>query len=112
MTEYLSNDINQCGTTSCHTSNIFINDQSFKSNLTGKEYKTISYDRLSCGSANAIYGIRCVHCGLVYVGETGKSLRSKMNGHSSAIKKRGQTLLHRHSHQPDYSVDDMRVQIL
>ena len=112
LTEYLSNDINQCGTTSCHTCNIFINDQSFKSNLTGKEYKTISYDRLSCGSTNAIYGIHCVHCGLVYVGETGRSLRSRMNGHRSAIKKGGQSLLHRHSHQPDYPVDDMRVQIL
>ena len=43
--------------TSCHICNIFINDQSFKSNLTGKEYKTISYDRLSCGSTNVIYGI-------------------------------------------------------
>ena len=39
LTEYN----NQCGITSCHTCNIFINDQSFKSNLTGKEYKTISY---------------------------------------------------------------------
>ena len=47
LTEYLSNNINQCGVTSCHTCNIFINDQLFKSNLTGKEYKTISYDRLS-----------------------------------------------------------------
>ena len=87
LTEYLSNDINQCATTSCHTCNIFINDQSFKSNLTGREYKTISYDRLSCGSTNVIYGIHCVHCGLVYVGETGRSLRSRMNGHRSAIKK-------------------------
>ena len=55
-----------------------INDQSFESNLTGREYKTISYDRLSCGSTNVIYGIHCVHCGLVYVGETGRSLRSRM----------------------------------
>ena len=91
LTEYLSNDINQCGATSCHTCNIFINDQSFKSNLTGREYKTISYDRLSCGSTNVIYGIHCVHCGLVYVGETGRSLRSRMNGHRSAIKKGGQS---------------------
>ena len=112
MTEYLSNDINQCGATSCHKCNIFINDQSFKSNLTGREYKTISYDRLSCGSTNVIYGIHCVHCDLVYVGETGRSLRSRMNGHRSAIKKGGQSLLHRHFHQPDHSVDDMRVQIL
>ena len=35
--------------------NIFINDQSFKSNLTSKECKAISYDRLSCGSTNVIY---------------------------------------------------------
>ena len=112
LTEYLSNNINQCGTTSCHTCNIFLNDQSFKSNLTSKEYKTISYDRLSCGSTNVIYGIHCVHCGLIYVSETGRSLRSRMNGHRSAIRKGGQRLLHTHFHQPDHSVDDMRVQIL
>ena len=109
LTEYLSNNINQYGVTSCDTCNIFINDQSFKSNLTGKEYKTISYDRLSCGSTNVIYGI---HCGLVYAGEIGRSLRSRMNGHRSAIKKGGKSLLHKHFHQPDHSVDDMRVQIL
>ena len=80
--------------------------------MTGKEYKTISYDRLSCGSTNVIYGIHCVYCGLVYVGETGRSLRSRMNGHRSTIKKGGQSLLHRHFHQPDHSVDDMRVPIL
>ena len=80
--------------------------------MTGREYKTISYDRLSCGSTKVIYGIHCVHCGLVYVGETGRSLRSRMNGHRSAIKKGGQSLLYRHFHQPDHSVDDMRVQIL
>ena len=108
MTEYLSNDINQCGVTSCHTCNIFIKDQSFKSNLTGKEYKTISYDRLSCGSTNVIYVIHCVHCGLVYVGETGRSLRSRMNGYRSATKMEDKAYFH----QPDHSVDDMKVQIL
>ena len=33
FTENLSNDVSQCGITSCHTCNIFINDQSFKSNF-------------------------------------------------------------------------------
>ena len=56
--------------------------------------------------------IHCVYCGLVYVGETGRSLRSTMNGHKSAVKKGGQSLLYRHFHQPDHSVDDMGVQIL
>ena len=101
-----------CGKKSCQTCNQFISNQSFKSNLTGKEYKTTTYDKLSCGSSNIIYGIHCIHCGLVYVGETGRSLRSRMNGHRSAIKKAGQSLLHRHFHQPNHSVDDMRVQIL
>ena len=110
LTEYLSNHINQCGITSCHTCNIFIDDQSFESNLTGKEYKTISYNRLSCGSTNVIYEYT-VYCSL-YVGETGRSLRSRMNDHRQAIKKGGQSLLHRHFHQPDHSVDNMRVQIL
>ena len=45
----------------------------------------------------------CVHCGLVYVDETGRSLRSRMNGHRSSIKKGGQRLLHTHFHQPGHS---------
>ena len=39
----------------------FISDQVFRSNLTGKEYKTITYDRLSCGSTSVIFGIYYVH---------------------------------------------------
>ena len=112
LSEYLNNDVNPCGKKSCQTCNQFTSNQSFKSNLTGKEYKTTTYDKLSCGSSNIIYGIHCIHCGLVYVGETGRSLRSRMNGHRSAIKKGSQNLLHRHFHQPNHSVDDMRVQIL
>ena len=100
------------GTTSCHTFNIFSNDQSIKSNLTGKEYKTITYDKISCGSTSVIYGIHFVHYGLVYVGKTGRSLRSRKNGHRPAIEKGGQSLLHRHFHQPDHSVDDMRCKSL
>ena len=87
LSEYLNNDISPCGKRSCQTCNQFISEQSFKSNLTGKEYKAIPYDKLSCSSSNIIYGIHCIHCGLVYVGETGRSLRSRMNGHKSAIKR-------------------------
>ena len=34
-----------------------------------------------------------------------------MNGHRSAIKKEGQSLLRTHFYQPDHSADDMRAQI-
>ena len=80
--------------------------------MTSKEYKTISHDGLSCGSTNVIYGIHCVHCGFVYASETGRSLRSRMNGHTLAIENGGQSLLHQPFHQSDHSVDVMRVQIL
>ena len=53
-----------------------------------------------------------VHCGLVYVGETGKSLGSRISGHRASIQNKGQSLLHRHFHQPNHSVDDMRAQNL
>ena len=49
LTEYLNNDISPCNQASCLTCNIFISDQVFKRNLTGKEYK------LSGGSTNVIY---------------------------------------------------------
>ena len=112
LSAYLNNDISPCGNKSYQTCNQFVSNQSFKSNLTGKEYKTTTYDKLPCGSSDIIYGIHCIHCGLVYVGKTRRSLRSRMNGHRSAIEKGGQSLLHRHFHQPNHSVDDMRVQIL
>ena len=102
-------NISPCSKKTC---NQFISDQSFKNNLTGKEYEKTTYDKLSCGSLNIIYGIHCIHCGLVCVGETGKSLRSRMNGHRSAIKKGRQNLLHRHFYQPNHSVDGMSVKIL
>ena len=87
ISEYLNNGISLCGKESCHRCNQFISDQSFKSNLTGTEYKTTTYDKLSCGSSNIICRIHCIHCGPVYVCETVRSLRPRMNGHRLAIKK-------------------------
>ena len=34
-----------------------------------------------------------------------------MNDHRSAVKKRGQILHHRHFHQSNHSVNDMRVKV-
>ena len=92
--------------------NSFINDQSFKSNLTGRIYKAQTYEQFTCGSSNVVYAIHCIRCGLMYVGETGRSLRSRINGHRAGIIKDGQSLLYKHFRLPGHSVDDMQVQIL
>ena len=96
----------------CLTCNSFISDQSFKSNLTGRIYKTQTYEQLTCGSSNVVYTIHCIRCGLMYVGETGRSLWSRINGHRAGIIKDGQSLLYKHFRLAGHSVADMKVQIL
>ena len=49
---------------------MLITSPEFTSNLTGKTYYTKSFDPLDCSTKNVIYGIECILCGLLYVGET------------------------------------------
>ena len=48
----------------------------------------------------------------MHVGETGRSLRSRINGHRTGIIKDGQSLLYKHFRLPRHSVVDMKIQIL
>ena len=105
-------NISPCDSNACLTCNSFISDQSFKSSLTGRIYKTQTYEQLTCGSSNVVYAIHCVRCGLMYVGETGRSLQSRINGHRAGIIKDGQSLPYKHFRLAGYSVADMKVQIL
>ena len=86
--EYFNDNISPCDNAFL-TCNSFISDQSFKRNLTGKIYKTQIYEQLTCGSLNVVYTIHCIRCGLMYVGETGRSLPSRINGHRAGFIKDG-----------------------
>ena len=110
--EYFNDNISPCDSNACLICNSFISDQSFKSNPTGRIYKTQTYEQLTCGSLDVVYAIHCIRCGLMYVGETGRSLRSRINGHRAGIIKDGQSLLYKHFHLPGHSVADMNVQLL
>ena len=65
----------------CKTSIMLITSPEFTSNLTGKSYYTKSFDPLDCSTKHVIYGIECTLCGLLYVGETRQTLRSRMSQH-------------------------------
>ena len=67
--EYFNDNISPGDSNTCLTCNSFISDQSFKSNLTGRIYKTQTYEQLTCGSSNVVYAIHCIRCGLMHVGE-------------------------------------------
>ena len=58
--EYFNDNISPCDSNACLTCNSFISDQSFKSNLTGRIYKTQTYEQLTCGLSNVVYAIHCV----------------------------------------------------
>ena len=45
--EYFNDNISPCNSNACLTCNSFISDQSFKSNLTGRIYKTQTYEQLT-----------------------------------------------------------------
>ena len=67
---------------------------------------------LEACQSHVVYAIHCIRCGLMYVGETGRSLQSRINGHRAGIIKDGQSLLYKHFHLPGHSVADMKVQLL
>ena len=109
--EYLNDIISPYDSNACLTCSSFISDQSFKSNLTGRIYKTQTYEQLTCELSKVVHSIHCIRCGLMYVGETGKSLRSRINWHRASIIKDGQSLLYKHFRLHGHSVADMEVQI-
>ena len=74
----------------------------FKSNLTGKTYLPNSYEPLDCSTENVIYGIECTLCGLIYVGETEQTLRSRMNTHRYDSKNTQYRALYNHFNQPGH----------
>ena len=105
--EYFNDNISPCDSNACLTCNSFV-----ISHLNGRIYKTQTYEQLTCGSSNVVDAIHCIRCGLMYVGETGRSLRSRINGHRAGIIKDGQSLLYKHFRLPGHSVADMKLQIL
>ena len=63
------------------------------SHLNDRIYKTQTYEQLIYGLSTVIYAIHCIRCGLMYVGETGRSLRSMINGgHRAGVIKDGKSL--------------------
>ena len=48
----------------------------------------------------------------MHVGETGRSLQSRINGHQAGLIKDGRSLLYKHFCLPGHSIADMKVQIL
>ena len=83
--------VQHCGFSQCKTCPILDLQTKFHSTLTHKEYKAFSPDvisPLSCKSKNVIYLLSCQECGYQYIGETGRPLHLRMNGHRTTVRKK------------------------
>ena len=61
------------------------NCDSFKSKVTGKEYK-INYS-FNCDSSNVVYLLECNVCGVQYVGSTNTPFRLRFNNYKACNRK-------------------------
>ena len=65
--------------------------------------------KLNCNSTNIIYLIECDECNKQYVGQTGKTLKIRMNGHRADIENKRKSAVSTHFNQGRCSIQDFMV---
>ncbi len=103
-----------CESRNCKTCNLLHEVNTFRSSCTNQVYPVSNStgDTLTCGSENIIYLITCSICKWQYVGETGATLRGRMNGHRNGIKNNNTTYLYRHFKEYGHGLSSFTVQII
>ena len=85
---------------------------SITSTTYGRSYKTkVNVD---CQSSNLIYAITCSRCSKQYVGQTGRRIMDRFQGHFGTIsRKEINTLITDHFNNADHKgIEDIRIQVL
>ena len=83
--------VQHCGHAQCKTCPILDTKTKIISTVTHREYPVFSPDvlcPLGCKTRNVIYLLSCQGCGYQYVGETGRPLHKRINGHRSSVRKK------------------------
>ena len=81
-----------------------------------KEFKSFSNNKtfkirqnMDCASKNVIYLITCAKCGMQYVGQTCRELRSRFTGHRSDVRIKKSTPVADHFGQEDHTFQDCHI---
>ena len=78
--------------------------------VTSSDNKTFPIPHsLSCSDSSVIYAITCTSCSLVYIGQTGNSLRDRHNAHKSDILTKKDTPISRHFNLPNHSLLNYKI---
>ena len=102
--------VNVCGFKRCKTCKHVHECSTFHSNVTHKTYNIVSSSlSMNCGTENIIYLITCRKCGIQYVGETGQSLRKRLNNHRNRLKILSCQYLYQHFNSDGHTEDDFNI---
>ena len=92
----------------CNQCKFIDNTDGVKDNRTGSIHPIIG--KITCNTSNLIYGIKCQKCDkLVYVGETGRKLKTRAYEHVYSIKKKKDTLVSEHFNQDDHDISNFKM---
>ena len=99
-----------CGSVRCKTCKHVVQGSTFKSNVTRKSYTIVSSNcSMTCATDNVIYLISCKRCGIQYVGETGQTLRKRLNNHRNRLKNMTNLYLYHHFNSDGHSEEDISI---
>ncbi|XP_060137727.1 uncharacterized protein LOC132593050 isoform X9 [Zootoca vivipara] len=68
----------------------------------------------NCSSSNIVYAIKCQQCpSAIYIGQTGQTLRQRINGHKSDIRNhKTEKPVGEHFNLPGHSIQDLKAAVL
>ena len=75
---------------------------------TSKQSFSIS-DSMNCSTKNICYIIMCKKCHILYVGETSRQLKDRLNDHRSAIKRKSKTAISIHFNDVFHNADHLTI---
>jgi hypothetical protein len=99
--------VSPCKTTRCKCCNYITSNTTF-SNQTNQINYLFNSD-MNCSSFNLIYLISCKKCKLQYIGETGMTLRNRLNNHLSCIRTQKNTSVAIHFNDISHSISDLSI---
>ena len=96
-----------CQKPRCNSCNIINTQSTFKSTVFNKMFNLS--ENLDCSSDNIVYLISCSKCNLQYVGETGNSLRIRMNSHRYCIRLNKDTPIAIHFNSKNHNISHLKI---
>ena len=97
-----------CGSVGCHSCPFLDNVTC----ISGPRRSFTIKRSFTCQHSNLVYILRCNKCGILYVGETGRTLDTRCSEHISDIKHNRGTTVADHFNLSGHSEYDVRIQVL